>query len=332
MQLRGWTELGGRRLGRNELEALVASGDPAVGRLGGEFCLALDGWRARDRLGVVPCDCPPGTLEKDGVPVLRIEPEVPGLPLRDAIERAVALRADEGVMALSGGVDSTLVAALARRPCVAVGVAGSHDLDRARRAADLLGLDLTEVEVPPARVEEALRAVLPVIPDPTNPVEASIAATLFFVAEWAGAHGYERILAGQGADELFGGYARYLETGATAETLARDFASLRVQGQRDQAVAGLFGCTFSLPYLDCAVVRAARALPPASLVSGGLGKQPLRAVAADLIPAEIAAYPKKAMQYGSGIWQVIRRLSRHNGYKNAVQGYLITLERNEHGR
>jgi asparagine synthase (glutamine-hydrolysing) len=332
MRLRGWTELGGRRLGRDELAGLVRSGDPRVGRLGGEFCLALGDWRARDALGIVPGDCAPGTLERNGEPVLRIEPEVPDLPLADAIERAVALRADEGVMALSGGVDSTLVAALAGRPCVAVGLAGSHDLDRARRAADLLGLDLAEVEIPPRRVEEALSAVIPVIPDPTNPVEASIAATLFFVAEWAGAHGYERILAGQGADELFGGYARYLEGGATAGMLARDFASLPAQGVRDQGVAGLFGCTFSLPYLDCAVVSAARALSPASLVAGGLGKQPLRTVAAARIPAEIAEYPKKAMQYGSGIWREVRRLSRHNGYKNSVQGYLITLERNAHGR
>lgn len=331
MRLRGWTELDGRRLDRDELAGLVRSADPRVGRLGGEFCLALDGWRARDALGVVPCDCRPGTLERDGVPALRIEPEVPELPLADAIERAVRLRADEGVVALSGGVDSALVAALAGRPCVAVGVAESHDLDRARRAADLLGLDLAQVEVPPDRVEEALRAVLPVIPV-RNPVDAAIGATLFFVAEWAAGHGHERILAGQGADELFGGYARHLEGSATAEMLARDFASLPVQAARDQAVAGLFGCTFSLPYLDLAVVRAARALPPGSLVSDGLGKQPLRAVAAARIPAEIAAYPKKAMQYGSGIWREVRRLSRHNGYKNSVQGYLITLERNAHGR
>jgi asparagine synthase (glutamine-hydrolysing) len=331
MHLRGWTELDGRRLGPDELAGLVASADPRVGRLGGEFCFVLDGWRGRDALGVVPCDCPPGTLERDGAPVLRIRPAVPDLPLGDAVERAVSLRSDEGVVALSGGVDSALVAALAGRPCVAVGMAGSHDLERARRAAELLGLDLAEVEIPPDRVEEALRAVLPVIPDP-NPVDAAIGATLFFAAEWAAAHGHERILAGQGADELFGGYARHVEAGATAGQLALDFASLPVQAARDQAVAGLFGCTFSLPYLDCAVVRAARALPPASLVSDGLGKQPLRAVAAARIPAEIAAYPKKAMQYGSGIWREVRRLSRHNGYKNSVRGYLTTLEKNAHGR
>lgn len=331
MRLRGWTELDGRRLGREELAELVALGDPRVGRLGGEFCLALGEWRARDALGVVPCDCPPGTLERDGAPVLRIEPSVPDLSLGNAVERAVSLRADEGVVALSGGVDSALVAALARRPCVAVGMAGSHDLDQARRAAGLIGLDLAMVEIPPDRVEEALRAVLPVIPDP-SPVNASIGATLYFVAEWAAAHGHERILAGQGADELFGGYARHVAGGATVERLAEDFATIPVQAARDQAVAGLFGCTFSLPYLDLAVVRAARALPPASLVSGGLGKQPLRAVAAERIPAEIAAHPKKAMQYGSGIWREVRRLSRHNGYKNSVRGYLTTLEKSAHGR
>ena len=331
MRLRGWTELDGRRLGPNELADLVASGDSRVGRLGGEFCFAHGDWRARDALGVVPCDCRPGTLERNGAPVLRIEPVVPDLSLGDAIERAVTLRADEGVVALSGGVDSALIAALARRPCVAVGMAGSHDLERARRAADLIGLDLAAVEIPPARIEEALRAVLSVIPDP-SPVNAAIGATLYFVAEWAASHGYERILAGQGADELFGGYARHVAGGATAGQLAEDFASIPVQAARDQAVAGLFGCTFSLPYLDLSVVRAARALSPESLVSGDLGKQPLRAVAAARIPADIAAYPKKAMQYGSGIWREVRRLSRHNGYKNSVRGYLTTLEKSAHGR
>lgn len=332
MRVRGWAEIGGRRLGGEELAGLVREGGPEAGRLGGEFYVEAGAFRARDRLGVVPGPCRPGWIEKDGSPVRRIAPEVPDLTLADAVERAVALRADEGAVALSGGVDSSLVAALAARPCVAVGLAGSHDLDRARRAAELIGLDLAEVEVPPARVEEALRAVVAVIPDPTNPVDASIGATLFFAAEWAGEHGHRRLLAGQGADELFGGYARYREGGATRGLLDRDFASLPAQAARDQAVAGLFGVTLSMPYLDCAVVRAARALPPGSLVADGLGKQPLRAVAAARIPAEIAAYPKKAMQYGSGVWREVRRLSRHNGYKNSVQRYLTTLEREQHGR
>lgn len=329
--LRGWAELGGRRLTRAGLEEMVRGEDPRVARLGGEFALEVDGWRARDHLGIIPGACPPGVLQRDGETVLRIEPEVRDLSLEEAVLEAVRRRADEGVVALSGGVDSALIAALAQRPCVAVGLEESHDLERARYVAEALDLELTTVEIPPDRLPEALGAVLPVIPERT-PVNASIAATLYFVAEWAGTHGYERILAGQGADEVFGGYARYVDGGDAASMLVSDFASLPAQGARDQGVAGLFGSYLSMPYLDLAVLRAARALPPSSLVRDGLGKQPLRAVAAAHIPADIAGYPKKAMQYGSGIWRELRRLSRHNGYKNAVQGYLITLERNEHGR
>lgn len=332
MPMRGWAELDGRRLAPEEVVRMVSTGDPRAARLGGEFCVAKEEWRARDRQGILPCDCRPGSIQHDGVCVGRIEPAVPDLPLAGAVERAVALRADEGAVAFSGGLDSALVAALARRPCVVVGIAGSHDLARARHAATHLDLDLEEVEIPPARVEEALRAVLPAIPDP-NPVDTAIAATLYFVAEWAAGSGHGRILGGQGADELFGGYARYRDGGDPAVLLARDAASLPGQVARDQAVAGLFGCAFSMPYLDLAVVRAARALDPSTLVRGRLSKSPLRDAAAAWVPPDIALYPKKAMQYGSGISRELRRLARHNGYKNSVRGYLTTLERtNDHGR
>ena len=100
-----------------------------------------------------------------------------------------------------------------------------------------------------------------------------------------------------------------------------------MQGARDQAVAGLFGCTLSCPYLDVRVVRAAHAIPAAERVFGGVRKRPLRMVARRYLPTEIACHEKKAMQYGSGIWKVIRRCARNNGYKNSVQGYINQLSR-----
>jgi len=329
--LRGWTELNGRRLAPSRLEELVCGEDPLVARLGGEFYFEAGSWRGRDMLGILPGLCPPGELQRDGVTVRGIEPEVPELTLVDAIELAVRRRADEGVVALSGGVDSTLIAALSGRPCVVVGIEGSHDLERARYVADLLDLDLNEVIIPPERLPGVLVEVLRVIPE-KSPVNVAIAATLYFVAEWAGSRGYERILAGQGADEVFGGYARYAGADDLRSMLASDFASLPVQRARDQGTVGLFGCYLSMPFLDPAVLRAVRALPLSRLVGDGPGKAALREAAATWIPPEIAAYPKKAMQYGSGVWGEIRRLSRHNGYKNSVQGYLTTLERNEHGQ
>jgi asparagine synthase (glutamine-hydrolysing) len=243
---------------------------------------------------------------------------------------AIKLRSDEGITALSGGVDSSLVAALAGRDCVSVGLPGSHDLARARQAAELLGLSCTEVEITPEDIESALPSVIAAIPR-KDPVNTSIAVTLYFVAQWAGEHGYQRILAGQGADELFGGYSRYLASPTLEEDLARDVAGLELQAARDQAVAALHGTYLSMPYLDIRVMRAAAAIPAQEKVCNGQRKIPLRAVAERYIPQELAGYRKKAMQYGSGVWGVLKKLARKNGYKTSVQDYIDHIGQVKHG-
>lgn len=325
MEITGWVEYRGVRLSAGEIERLARHDREAFCSCGGEFFLCWDGCRARDHFGIIPGEgCPAGTIICGGEVRGHIDPPAPPMPLGDAIAEAVRLRSDEGAVALSGGVDSALVAFLAQRPCVVVGLPGSHDVCRARDVAGELALPLSVVTVDERQVEEALTSVVGVIPRLT-PVDAAIATTLYFVAEWAGSHGYERILAGQGADELFGGYARYLDSAALAEDLARDVADLSGQVARDQSVAALHGTCFSLPYADVRVVRAARAIPAAEKVQGGVRKKPLRMVAERYLPHSMAFYEKKAMQYGSGIWKTIQKLARENGYKKSVQGYLIHI-------
>lgn len=248
--------------------------------------------------------------------------------LDEAIVMAVKLRSDEGVVALSGGVDSALVARLAGRQCVVVGVSGSHDLMRARFVAGELGIALYEELIDPNEIEQALRQVLAVIPE-KDPVNASIAVTLYFVSRWAGNNGEKRILAGQGADELFGGYSRYLHTETLAKDMLEDLQNLPRQITRDQAVAGLYGAHFSLPYLDERVVDAAQAIPAEMKVKDGVRKRPLREVAARHMPATIAQYEKKAMQYGSGVMKEIERLAARNGFRRRLNDYLLEIERRE---
>jgi len=313
MRLKGWIELDGRRLSDDEVEKLIEERPGSISSFGGEFFLRWDGCTARDHFGIIPGDCSAGSIVCDGEVVGAVDRRPPELGLAQAIETAVRLRSDEGVVALSGGVDSALVATLAKRECVVVGIEGTTDLKRAREVADVLDLQLETATIDPGRIEGALAEVLAVIPRP-NPVDASIAATLYFVAEWAGEHGYERVLAGQGADELFGGYARYLETDTLGQDLVRDFLGLAIQAARDQAVAGLFGAYFSLPYLDVRVVRAAMAIPPEEKVKDGIRKRPLREVAARHMPNDVAYREKKAMQYGSGVMREMKRLARKKGY------------------
>ena len=329
-ELTGWIELDGKRLTPKEIEWTLHQSPGLISRFGGEFFLEWDGCRARDHFGVIPGNCPKGTLLCRGEPKSRIHPEIPEMALEEAVVESVKLRSDEGVVALSGGVDSTFVARLAGRECVSVGMEGSHDLAQARRAADLLGLECTFVEIPAAGIESALPVVLGSIPN-RDPVNTGIALTQYFITRWAGEQGYRRILTGQGADELFGGYSRYLETTTLEADLARDFAGLEQQAERDQAIALLHGTYLSMPYLDVRVVRAAGSIPACERVCGAQRKIPLRIIAERYIPKELAWYGKKAMQYGSGVAKELRRLARRNGFKTSVQGYLDHISRVEHG-
>jgi asparagine synthase (glutamine-hydrolysing) len=330
LQIAGWAELDGHRLTIQEIERIVAGEPGSISRFGGEFFMSWDRCRARDHFGIMQGDCKKGTITCEGRVRGTITPAPPDLPLEDAIVTAVRLRSDEGVTALSGGVDSSLVAKLAGRECVAVGLHGSHDLRQAKHAAGLLGLSCTYVEVRAQEIETVLPAVVAVIRK-KDPVNTGIALTQYFISKWAGEHGYHRIITGQGADELFGGYQRYLESTSLADDLARDFAGLEDQASRDQAVAALHGTYLSMPYLDVRVVRAALAIPACEKVKGGRRKVPLRTVAERHIPAELAWYGKKAMQYGSGIWKVLQKLARKNGYKTSMQDYIDQISRVHHG-
>jgi len=200
MNLKGWIERDGVRLTPADVERMLEAGPEALNGCGGEFLLSRGDCIARDAFGVMPGPVPPGTVWCGGREVARIAPDPPSCTLEEAIVTAVNLRSDEGVVAFSGGVDSGLVAGLAHLPCVTVGIEGSHDSAWAAKAARMMGLELTIVSPTEEEVVEALARVVEVIPDPTNPVEASIAATMYFAAAWGrGGRGDTRILAGAGS-------------------------------------------------------------------------------------------------------------------------------------
>ena len=104
LKLDGWVEIDGQKLVPEDIETILQDNPSEVLRFGGEFFLAGGGCRARDHFGIMPGNCPKGTLICDGVVKGRIEPVIPDTPLEEAIITAVHLRCDEGVTALSGGV------------------------------------------------------------------------------------------------------------------------------------------------------------------------------------------------------------------------------------
>lgn len=321
--LKGWVEVRGERIPPGEVLSRFRHNPMAASEFGGEFFISVDGCSARDTLGIIPGDIPPGTIACNGRIMGAVESGIKAGDLDAAIREAVRLRSDQGVVALSGGVDSTLIAALAGLPCICVGTAGSRDPECAKLAADRLGLDCSLKIIHPDDIEDALIQVLSTIPCIT-PVNVAIATSQYFITLSASEEGYSRVLTGQGADELFGGYSRYLSVQDIDAELARDFLSLRLQADRDQSVATLNQVLLSMPYLDMRVVRTAEALPASRKVRGSLRKVALREVAQQYIPADLAWADKKAMQYGSGVWKEIRRLAKRAGVSHVAE-YLDTL-------
>ena len=249
--------------------------------------------------------------------------------LRDAIDGALAALDPETPVAFSGGVDSGLVATGTEGPLYVAGFPDSHDLEAARDAAAAMDRELREVRLTHDAIERAVRAVADAT-GRTNPMDVSIAIPLYLVAEQVAADGHDTLAVGQGADELFGGYAKVakapddhrVEADSVAGARDETLRTLPEQLPRDVLAIRAAGVEPVAPLLDDRVVRAALALPEALLVRDQERKVALRRVAADRLPESVANRDKKALQYGSLVSRELDRLARQNGFKRRMDDHV----------
>jgi len=174
-----------------------------------------------------------------------------------------------------------------------------------------------------SELEQTLAEVLWLTEEP-NPVNACIAIPFFWLAETTSKLGYPILLAGQGADELFGGYQRYLteyeRSGAEAveQKMFHDIENAyRTNFQRDNQTCSYHGVELRLPFIDREVVDFALRLPlrlKIDSVEDRLRKRVLRRAARNLeIPSFVADKPKKAVQYTTGVTKALQRLAKDEG-------------------
>ncbi|ASJ02282.1 asparagine synthase [Thermococcus profundus] len=236
--------------------------------------------------------------------------------LKSSLEYSVRIRCGKktGVL-FSGGLDSSIVALLASKYSDVIlytaGMEGSQDLEWARKASELLGLELREYVFTEDEVEEELPRIAFTIEEP-NPMNLAIGIPLYFATRLAGKDGVKVLLSGQGADELFGGYAKYLER---PELMEEDIINLSERNlARDDKIAMLNGVEGRYPFLSMPVVWTALNIPLELKISGGVRKAILRKLALKLgLPAEIASREKKAAQYGSGAQKALERIAKRRG-------------------
>jgi asparagine synthase (glutamine-hydrolysing) len=235
------------------------------------------------------------------------------LAWREAVARAVGDSKQLSIL-YSGGLDSSLVAvtscALAKVELVTIGVRGSADLRAGEEGARILGLPWTTRVVVHADVERILDSEGKSLASLSS-VSQAVQAGLALAQEAAS---QTRVLCGQGADELFLGYAHFegLTPLDAMKKRQEDLDRLsKEEWPLSVAIGNRLGKRLASPYLDPEFMRDVLALSIDELRSGDGRKPLLRQVAAFLgLPPEIARRPKKAFQYGSGIEHLVKQRTR----------------------
>ncbi|MEE6281980.1 asparagine synthase (glutamine-hydrolyzing) [Georgenia sunbinii] len=235
-----------------------------------------------------------------------------------AVERSLTATAPVGIL-LSGGVDSSIITAIAARlarergqrlPSFAVGMAGSSDLAAARLVAEYAGTDHHELVY---TAEDAIALVPQVVAEleSFDPTLVHSAVPHHLVARLASEH-VKVVLAGEGADELFAGYSHYGrhdDGEALHEDLIATLEGMHIGGlQRVDRVAGAHGIEARVPFLDLDFVELALALPPAWKLTGPdkPAKWLLRRAFDGWLPDEVLWRRKEQFGEGTGMNDVLR--------------------------
>lgn len=240
------------------------------------------------------------------------------------IERVLVAAVEKRLMSdrpvgcvLSGGLDSTVVTAIACRlmkrrqsdaPKVrtyTIGLEGAEDLKWARRAAAALGTDHREFVVSEAEFLEAIPEVIRQIESyDVTTVRASVGNWL--LAKYIAASGEDTVLlCGDVADELFGGYRGY---GLCTNPKAFDEANMRMLAdvhrfdvlRCEKSFAG-HGLEARVPFADLDVVELTMSLPAEYKMwgtGGQIEKDLLRRAFVDYLPRELLWRRKEAFSDG----------------------------------
>ncbi len=243
--------------------------------------------------------------------------------LEDSVISHLMTDVPYGVL-LSGGLDSSITAALAARHAAmrveddeqspawwprlhsfAIGLEGSPDLKAARKAADHIG---TVHHGFTFTIQEGLDALDEVIYHlETYDVTSIRAATpMYLMARKIHAMGIKMVLSGEGADEIFGGYLYFHKAPnpqAFHEETVRKLSRLHSYDclRANKAMAA-WGVEARVPFLDTRFLDVAMSINPADKMAGNgkIEKFILREAFADMLPEEIAWRQKEQFSDGVG--------------------------------
>ena len=210
-------------------------------------------------------------------------------------------------LALSGGLDSTILAYLLKEEkprCIAI-ISKDHiatDLTYCQMAAQSFGLDLDMKSYDIAQILQAAEKTIQILGN-FNDIEIRNNIVPYLAISEAKDAGFDSIITGDGADELFAGYNFLLEK--SDKDLKLDLARLaKIMHFPSHKIGKALGVQVESPFCQPDVIEFAKNLPVSSLVNTRNGKKYgkfiLRKTFDGLIPSQISWRQKSPMQDGSG--------------------------------
>ncbi len=227
--------------------------------------------------------------------------------LRAALESAVERNRADAIL-LSGGLDTSIVAAIAARKgplnayTVALEGAPSPDVEYAHMMAERLALNHKLHVFSMEELMENLPDVVKTL-RVFDPMEIRNSAAVYIGMKQAKKDGVWTFLTGDACDELFAGYSFLFNLGSKGLT-----ASLKklwnVMSFSAIPMAQSLGMTAKIPFLDPEVKIIAGKIDPSLLVveqdGQKWGKWIVRKAFEDLLPSQITWRVKTPIEYGCG--------------------------------
>ncbi len=226
--------------------------------------------------------------------------------LQKAVMKRIAPDKPLGVF-LSGGLDSSIIAALTARvlPGVdtfAVGFAGSQDLEHARLCAEFLGTRHHEYVYD----LDEMMTLLPTVIRHLESFDAALVRSSVpnFILARLASRTVRVAFTGEGADELFCGYPYMLAM--SKEDIRRETIDVlqtlhNTNLQRGDRMAMAHGIEVHVPFLDLDFIRQSMRIPVSMMIGPeGQEKWILRQAVKELLPPEIVVRKKQKFSHGAG--------------------------------
>lgn len=216
-------------------------------------------------------------------------------------------RCGPGAIALSGGLDSTILAYFlkGKKPKSVAVIASDFvatDLTYCQAVSKEFGIPLFINHASTADILSAVEETVRILGN-FNDIEVRNSVVMYLAAKWAKGQDLQGIITGDGADELFAGYSFLL--GKPRDELERELdricSTMHFPAQR---IGGRLGIGVESPFLDREVVEFAKGVPAGLKVreenGRTYGKWILRKTFERHIPRQVAWREKSPMQDGAG--------------------------------